>query len=526
MMNMTTSNSSLTSALFDHQLRLVEQFVLATIFISALIGNTLVLIVMLTARHKRTTRMAFFILHLTIADLLVAFFSVLPMFIWKSTSTFFGGDFVCRLMAFLMLTSTYISVYTLVVMTIDRYQAIVHPLTTYTWTPRAGLYHMIAVWCLSIFLASPQLFIFRLERDSTHRTKTCVARFLGNDRTWELVYILWTIVVQFFLPVCALIYCYGSVYLIVNQNFSMYQLSDNIRTTNMANVPSIAVTKASTNSSVSTTTTLERNTKSILKNHGHIRYPSVECSSITTVTFINKPSPIMYPVVFRLRRASLTLSKHPSSNSLDGQQIKQRYGASQFLSRARLKTIKLTFIVVLAYILCSTPFYIGSIIMALNGKFLSQKTMNWLMTIFSLLFNLNSCSNPIICLTLSSTLFRRQNDRRQSLARTRKRYINNDNINLNHNKHRENHSRHFLLFRYFLVNRLERNVGMDLNGDGYIGGQGFLSRLERATHIDFNRDNIIGRPPDVMYGYPRMYGYGVSHTYNPYGYGYGLYRYY
>jgi hypothetical protein len=71
-----------------------------------------------------------------------------------------------------------------------------------------------------------------------------------------------------------------------------------------------------------------------------------------------------------------------------------------------LKTIKLTFIVVLAYILCSTPFYIGSIIMALNGKFLSQKTMNWLMTIFSLLFNLNSCSNPIICLTLSSTLFR------------------------------------------------------------------------------------------------------------------------
>ncbi|CAF2993716.1 unnamed protein product [Rotaria sp. Silwood2] len=78
----------------------------------------------------------------------------------------------------------------------------------------------------------------------------------------------------------------------------------------------------------------------------------------------------------------------------------------------------------------------------------------------------------------------------------------------------------------FLVNRLERNVGMDLNGDGYIGGQGFLSRLERATHIDFNRDNIIGRPPDVMYGYPRMYGYGVSHTYNPYGYGYGLYRYY
>jgi hypothetical protein len=112
MMNITSNNHSQIPIRFDQQLRLVEQIVLATIFISALIGNVLVLIVVLTTRHRRTTRMAFFILHLTIADLLVAFFSVLPMFIWKSTSTFYGGDFLCRIITFLMLTSTYISVYT------------------------------------------------------------------------------------------------------------------------------------------------------------------------------------------------------------------------------------------------------------------------------------------------------------------------------------------------------------------------------------------------------------------------------
>jgi len=291
-------------------------------------------------------------------------------------------------------------------MAIDRYQAIVHPLSTYTWTPHAGLFHMIAVWCLSIILALPQLFIFRLEHDPTHNTKACMAKFLGHDRTWELVYIAWTIIVQFFLPVCVLLYCYGSVYLIVNRNFSMYRLSDNLKTTSMANLPSVGMTKNLSNLSASTIT-IEPNTKKLFKNHIHIHYPSVECSSITTMTFFNKSPSIMYPVVFRLRRLSLDPpATHPTSSSLDGQKIRQRYGASHFLSRARLKTIKLTFIVVLAYILCSTPFYIGSIIMALNGKFLSQKTMNWLMTIFSLLFNLNSCSNPIICLTLSSTLFR------------------------------------------------------------------------------------------------------------------------
>ncbi|CAF1268160.1 unnamed protein product [Adineta steineri] len=87
----------------------------------------------------------------------------------------------------------------------------------------------------------------------------------------------------------------------------------------------------------------------------------------------------------------------------------------------------------------------------------------------------------------------------------------------------------------FINNRIERSLGMDLNGDGYVGGQGFMSRIEKATHIDFNGDNIIGRQPDIMYGgygYPSPYhyhnhgGYGGYTGYNPYSYGYNPYGYY
>ncbi|CAF1290103.1 unnamed protein product [Adineta steineri] len=39
------------------------------------------------------------------------------------------------------------------------------------------------------------------------------------------------------------------------------------------------------------------------------------------------------------------------------------------------------------------------------------------------------------------------------------------------------------------INNIERRVGYDLNGDGYIGGEG---KLERRTHIDFNRDIYHG----------------------------------
>jgi hypothetical protein len=293
----------------------------------------------------------------------------------------------------------------LVTMAIDRYQAIVHPLSTYTWTARTGLYYMITVWCFSIVLASPQLFIFRLDHHPTLERKTCMAKFLNDKKTWELIYILWTNIVQFILPICILIYCYTSVYLIVNRNYSMYRLSDNLKTTSMANLPSIRNNKNVSQHSTSAVIS-DRQMRSLLLNHMHTPYASVECTSVTTVTYMNKSPSVMYPVVFRLRRSSWDLSKNIHSSHIDRQKLKQHYGGNHFLSRARLKTIKLTFIVVLAYVFCSTPFYIGSIIMTLNDKFLSQKTMNWLMTIFTLLFNLNSCSNPIICLTLSSTLFR------------------------------------------------------------------------------------------------------------------------
>ncbi|CAF1425760.1 unnamed protein product, partial [Adineta steineri] len=43
--------------------------------------------------------------------------------------------------------------------------------------------------------------------------------------------------------------------------------------------------------------------------------------------------------------------------------------------------------------------------------------------------------------------------------------------------------------RNFVVNNIERRVGYDLNGNGYIGGEG---KLERRTHIDFNRDIYHG----------------------------------
>ncbi|CAF0889696.1 unnamed protein product [Didymodactylos carnosus] len=427
-MNQTFSNLTFSFQIpqFDPKLKFVEQVVLTTIFISALIGNIFVLTLILRNKHRRFTRMPFFILNLTIADILVALFCVFPMLIWKSTTTFFGGDILCRVMAFIMLTVTYISVYTLVLMAIDRYKAIVYPLTTYTWTARSGLFHIIFVWCLSFLLATPQLFIFGVGIhpayiNNPNAKLSCVAKFPVNDPKWELTYIIWTNIAQFIIPVSVLLFCYGSIYLLVSKNFSMRRL---IHTKN--------------NSFNASTNHLSINNKSstifnhLIGTHIHVNYhsaasrcfrqqpphvlnsrcPTVDCipnsangdSFDRTVTYHKNQHrknvyirDAMYPVVIRLSRQS--------NISVESADAYPRQHCANFLSRARLKTIKLTFIVVILYIICSTPFYVGSIIMTLNNKFISKKTANWLYTIFSLMLNLNSCSNPVIYLTLSGGLF-------------------------------------------------------------------------------------------------------------------------
>jgi hypothetical protein len=54
-----------------------------------------------------------------------------------------------------------------------------------------------------------------------------------------------------------------------------------------------------------------------------------------------------------------------------------------------------------------------------------------------------------------------------------------------------------LIFIDYITRKLEEKIGLDLNGDGRIGGPGMTAKLERATHVDFNRDGVIGgyRPP-------------------------------
>ncbi|KAL1116575.1 hypothetical protein AAG570_005047 [Ranatra chinensis] len=108
--------------------RMTEQLaVLWTLFLLIVLGNTAVLLA-LAFNKNRKSRMNYFIMQLAVADLCVGLISVLTDIVWRITITWHAGNFACKIIRYLQAVVTYSSTYVLVALSIDRYDAIKHPM--------------------------------------------------------------------------------------------------------------------------------------------------------------------------------------------------------------------------------------------------------------------------------------------------------------------------------------------------------------------------------------------------------------
>ncbi|XP_030626779.1 arg8-vasotocin receptor-like [Chanos chanos] len=297
----------------------IEITVLSITFVVAVIGNISVLVAMYNTK-KKTSRMHLFIKHLSLADLVVAFFQVLPQLCWEITFRFYGPDFLCRIVKHLQVMGMFASTYMMVMMTLDRYIAICHPLKTLQQPSRRSYNMIVSTWVSSLILSTPQYFIFSLsEIKNGSDVYDCWAHFI---EPWGVrAYITWITVGIFLIPVIILMICYG---------FICHSIWKNI--------------KYKTKNSASGGT---------CKN-GLIGKNSV--SSVTTI------------------------------------------------SRAKLRTVKMTFVIVLAYIVCWAPFFTVQMWSVWDKNFLWHDSENTAVTVSALLASLNSCCNPWIYMIFSGHL--------------------------------------------------------------------------------------------------------------------------
>lgn len=206
--SVNTSNSSLQDCppgeeLRDELLARVEIVLLSIMFISAGLLNFGLLLV-LWRRRKQLSRMRVFVFHLCVADLVVTFFQVCPQLMWDITDRFVGPDLLCRAVKYLQVVGMFSSTYMIVVMTIDRFQAICNPMVTFQRRRARWNAPVCAAWCVSLLGGLPQLFIFS-QVEVAPGVHDCWAQFI---KPWGLrAYVTWTTLVIFVVPVLTVLVC-------------------------------------------------------------------------------------------------------------------------------------------------------------------------------------------------------------------------------------------------------------------------------------------------------------------------------
>ncbi|XP_065341116.1 oxytocin receptor-like [Cloeon dipterum] len=308
----------------DEQLARVEIATLVFIFAVTVVGNSLILAAILFRRAK-ISRMYFYIMHLSIADLVTAFFNVLPQIAWELTYRFRGGNVLCKAVKFGQILGPYLSSFILVLTAVDRYYAICLPLSYFTWPVRRARALVVVAWLLALACCAPQTFIFSYQPATPDGlTFDCWGTF---PEGWgERAYVTWYSGSVFLAPLLVLVFAYTCICQAIWRNYNAKK--DSI--------------------------------------------------------------------------AGLHLPKEPLAGNGP---LQPRVHSIRGISRAKLKTVKLTVVVIACYVICSSPFISAQLWAtwdpdAINSPFWSGPTF----TILTLLASLNSCVNPWIYLVFNPDL--------------------------------------------------------------------------------------------------------------------------
>ncbi|XP_035702446.1 cardioacceleratory peptide receptor isoform X2 [Folsomia candida] len=293
------------------------------------IGNSAVLASLMLTKTQRKSRMNFFIMHLALTDLSVGLVNVLTDIIWKMTlGQWYLGNVACKLVKYFQVVVIFASNYVLVALSIDRYDAITHPLKFSGSWRRARLL-IASAWGLSFTFAIPILFIF-FEKELINEKNGDIMRQCWidlSDLGWK-IYITMVSFAVFIIPALIITICY-----------------------------TIMVHTIWTQSRILTPQGNKNTSNGILRR---------TCKNSSS----NKTDPLFDDD-----------SRRASSRGL--------------IPKAKIKSVKMTFVIVFVFLCCSSPYVVFSMLQVYDFIPPTQ-TMTAVSTFFTSLSPLNSAANPII----------------------------------------------------------------------------------------------------------------------------------
>ncbi|XP_050420376.1 gastrin/cholecystokinin type B receptor-like isoform X2 [Adelges cooleyi] len=133
------------------------------LFLVAAIANSVVIVVVIKYHYMRSVT-NYFLVNLSIADLLVTFICM-PMAVCQSiTGLWLYGEPMCKLTSYLQGVSVGASVFTIAAMSIDRYLAIEHSMSfRKVLNRKSTIYVILALWLVSMIIFGPVLWVRQTE---------------------------------------------------------------------------------------------------------------------------------------------------------------------------------------------------------------------------------------------------------------------------------------------------------------------------------------------------------------------------
>ncbi|XP_054160509.1 allatostatin-A receptor-like isoform X2 [Oppia nitens] len=166
---------------------IVVPILFGIIVIVGLFGNALVVIVVAFNPQMRSTT-NLLIINLAIADLLFIVFCV-PFTAWDYAFPFWPfGNLWCKMVQYLIVVCAYASIYTLVLMSLDRYLAVAHPIQSMSIrTERNAYLAIFFTWITIIIACIPALISHRLIGD---KYTVCLFAEEYNQSLYQICFFL------------------------------------------------------------------------------------------------------------------------------------------------------------------------------------------------------------------------------------------------------------------------------------------------------------------------------------------------
>ena len=176
-------------------------------FLFGLLGNSLTILVIIK-NNKMKTVASCFILNLAVADDL--FMLTLPFFAHSTfTRTWVFGSVVCSLMTAFYGINLYASIFTMVLMSIDRYLAIVHPLRSIRYrTIKNALIVCVCIWMACIVIMTPYWLYARTYYGKSGHPVCKVTWPVGSLVLHLKFWHNFELIIGFILPILIMVVCY------------------------------------------------------------------------------------------------------------------------------------------------------------------------------------------------------------------------------------------------------------------------------------------------------------------------------